>query len=587
MAKLQIWAPHIRKMEIALHGQRLPLRASGDGWMHFEDDRLKHDVDYELWLDGEGPFPDPRSAFQPEGFEGPSRYVDHAQFVWSDAAWRPGLWRKALIYELHIGTFTPTGTFVAAIEKLEYLVELGVTHVELMPVVEFPGSRGWGYDGVNLYAPHHGYGGPDGLKRLIDACHMHGLSVILDVVYNHLGPLGNHLQRFGPYFTDSHHTPWGMAVNVDGRGSDEVRRFFIDNALMWLRDYHVDALRLDATDTIIDNSALPFLEQLAADVKLLEEDIGRPFTLIAESSLNDPRLVRPVEQHGMGLGAIWNEDHHHALHTLLTPERGGYYADYGNLADLWQVLGSGFCYDNRYSRYRGRHYGRPGSDLRGTQLVAFTQNHDQVGNRPGGERLGHLVDPARLKLAAAVTLLAPFVPLLFQGEEWNASTPFLYFTDFPDAGLGVAVFEGRRKQAATLGLNDTKLADPQSAATWQRSQLNWAEQEDAKHREVLAWYRTLIRLRREHSELAAGPLDPRCISCDEQARWLRFCRGSKRVLCNFADVPQAVPIGSDAGYRVLLISAVTDVFAPRGKFMLPPFGIAVLAMNGDHAGTPT
>jgi maltooligosyltrehalose trehalohydrolase len=583
MATLQIWAPQVRKLEIALQGQRLPLRPSGDGWLEFDDERLAHDVDYTLWLDGQGPFPDPRSPFQPQGFEGPSRYVDHARFVWSDAAWQPGPWQQALIYELHVGTFTPTGTFIAAIEQLDYLVELGVTHVELMPVAEFPGRRGWGYDGVNLYAPHHGYGGPEGLKRLVDACHLRGLSVILDVVYNHLGPLGNHLQRFGPYFTDTHHTPWGMAVNVDGRGSDEIRRFFIDNALMWLRDYHVDGLRLDATDTIVDNSALPFLEQLTADVTLLEAELGRSFLLIAESSLNDPRLVRPVARYGMGLDAVWNEDHHHALHTLLTPERGGYYADYGNLADLRQVLGAGFCYDNRYSHYRGRHYGRPATDLSGTQLVAFAQNHDQVGNRPGGERLGHLVDFDRLKLAAALTLLGPCVPLLFQGEEWNAGTPFLYFTDFPDADLGAAVLEGRRKQAAMLGLDVVKVSDPQSASTWRRSQLNWREQREPAHREFLGWYRTLIRLRREHADFAAGPLDPRCVSCDDDARWLRLRRGAKLVLCNFAEVPQAVPLDTEAEHRVLLISTATDLFAPPGKFMLPPFGVAVLALDDGAA----
>ncbi|HWK53935.1 MAG TPA: DUF3459 domain-containing protein, partial [Hyphomicrobiales bacterium] len=403
--------------------------------------------------------------------------------------------------------------------------------------------------------------------------------------------LGNHLERFGPYFTDTYHTPWGKAVNVDGRDSDEVRRFFIDNAVMWLRDYHIDGLRLDATDTIVDNSALSFLEQLAASVKTLGEELGRAFLLTAESSLNDPRLVCAVERGGSGLDALWNEDYHHALHTLLTGEQAGYYADYGSLADLAQVLGAGFCYDNRYSRYRGHHYGRSSADLDGTQLVGCLQNHDQIGNRPGGERIGQLVDPDRVRLGAALTLLGPFVPLLFQGEEWNAGTPFLYFTDFPDPALGTAVLEGRRAQSTTLGLDAFKVIDPQSESAWRHSQLQWGEQEERAHGDMLDWYRTLIHLRKSHRDFIAGPLDPNQVRCDESARWLRFRRGDMLVLCNFSDRPQAVPTGTRARHRLLLISSFAELSAQASHILLPPWGIAVLALevgrSGDRPSAPT
>lgn len=586
MAKLQIWAPRVRKMEIEIEGERLPMEPAAEGWHCFEDECLKHEVDYALWLDGEGPFPDPRSGHQPDGYAGPSRYVDHSRFEWNDAFWQPRPWSDAIVYELHVGTFTPAGTFVSAIEKLDYLAELGVTHVELLPIAEFPGDRGWGYDGVHLFAPHHRYGGPEGLKQLVDACHRRGLAVILDVVYNHLGPRGNHLPRFAPYFTDHYHTPWGMAVNVDGRDSDEVRRFFIDNAMMWLRDYHIDGLRLDATDTIVDNSALPFLEQLSCSVAELETSLGRQFVLVAESSLNDPRLVRPVERCGLGLDAQWNEDYHHAVHTLLTGEKGGYYLDFGTLGDLARVLGAGFCYDHRYSRYRRHHYGRPAVGVGGTQLVACIQNHDQVGNRPAGERLGHLVDAERLKLGAALTLLSPFVPMLFMGEEWNASTPFLYFTDFADPELGAAIFKGRKQEARQLGLNPSDVVDPQSETAWRRSHLQWQEVEEPTHGEILEWYRTLIRLRKSQADFRAGPLDPSAVVCDERERWLRLRRGSKLVLCNFSDEKRAVPLGTSAPYDTLLVSGFCEQTAPAEHVALPPWGVAVLALEGDLDDMP-
>jgi maltooligosyltrehalose trehalohydrolase len=338
MAELQIWAPQARKVEADIAGKRTPLQAGDGGWWYVQSDALQHDVDYRLWVDGAGPFPDPRSAHQPQGVEPLSRWVDHSRFAWSDAAWKPTPLREAVIYELHVGTFTREGTFASAIKRLDALVELGITHVELMPIAEFAGARGWGYDGVLLYAPHHAYGGPEGLKTFVDACHRRGLAVLLDVVYNHLGPVGNYLQAFGPYFTDSYRTPWGKAVNLDGAWSHEVRRFFVDNALTWLRDYHIDGLRVDAVHALIDRSAIHFVEQLAGDVKAFGLLLGTEPCVIVESDLNDPRLVRPVAQGGMGVDAQWNEDFHHALHALLTGEQFGYYADFGKLADLAYVL---------------------------------------------------------------------------------------------------------------------------------------------------------------------------------------------------------------------------------------------------------
>ena len=451
------------------------MTARADGWWTAEAVSAAPGTDYAFRLDGGPPLPDPRSVWQPQGVHGPSRVLDHGAFPWTDGRWQQGPLPSAVLYELHVGTFTPEGTFEAAIARLDHLVDLGITHVELMPVAEFPGSRGWGYDGVDLYAPHHAYGGPEGLKRLVNACHAKGFAVLLDVVYNHLGPAGNYLERFGPYFTARHQTPWGPAVNLDGPGSDEVRRFFCDNALMWLRDYHLDGLRLDAVHALVDTSAVSFLEQLAAEVHALEAHLGRHLVLIAESDLNDPRVVRPPELGGYGLGAQWSDDFHHALHTVLTGERDGYYADFGSLADLAKALTGTFVYDGRYSHFRGRRHGRPTAGLTGDHFLGYLQNHDQIGNRAQGERSSHLPNSGRLKIAAALVLTSPFIPLLFQGEEWGASTPFQYFTDHDDPELGRAVREGRRVEFAGFGWAPEAIPDPQDPATFARSKLDWQE----------------------------------------------------------------------------------------------------------------
>jgi maltooligosyltrehalose trehalohydrolase len=540
------------------------MRAGDDGWWSVERE-APAGADYAFALDGEDPLPDPRSPHQPHGVDGPSRLLDPAAFRWSDAGWRAPPLESAVVYEVHVGTFSPEGSFDGAARRLDHLVELGVTHVELMPVAGFPGARGWGYDGVNLFAPHEAYGGPGGLARLVDACHARGLAVLLDVVYNHLGPDGNHLSRFGPYFTDRHATPWGRAMNLDGPDSDEVRRFFRDNARAWLRDYHLDGLRLDAVHAIIDTSALHFLEELATEVASLAEELQRPLVLVAEGDRNDPRLVTSRDAGGFGLDALWNDDFHHALHAWLTGESSGYYADFGSLADLAKSLCSGFVYDGRRSTHRRRRHGRSASHLAGHRFVGFLQNHDQIGNRARGERTSHLLDPARLRLAAALVLTAPFVPLLFQGEEWGASTPFLYFTDHRSPALARAVREGRRREFAAFGWKPEDVPDPQALRSFEASRLDWAEREREPHRGLLEWHRELLRLRRSEPALRDGRLDAVRVSFDEERRWIALARGNVTVLCNAADFVQPIPLAPERPRRLLLASEP----APR--------------MSSDHA----
>ncbi|MFP4086688.1 MAG: malto-oligosyltrehalose trehalohydrolase [Desulfobacteraceae bacterium] len=576
MVEIRVWAPNARRVELDSNDQVVQMTPGDAGWWCAHPSFIEHGTDYGFRIDGEGPFPDPRSPWQPEGVHGPSRWVDHARFLWSDSDWQQPPLGSAVIYELHIGTFTSEGTFDAAVDYLDHLLELGVTHVELMPVAEFSGKWGWGYDGVDLYAPHHAYGGPDGLKRLVNACHQRGLAVVLDVVYNHLGPEGNYLHRFGPYFTRRYATPWGEAVNLDGPGSDEVRRFFVDNALMWLRDYHMDGLRIDAVHAIVDTSAVHFLEQLTAEVEALEADLGRHLVLIAESDLNDPRVVRPREVGGYGLDAQWNEDFHHALHATLTGERDGYYQDFGPLADLTKVLSRGLVYDGRYSAYRRRCHGRPATGVSGHRFVGCLQNHDQVGNRALGERTSHLLSPEQLQIGAALVLTAPFVPMLFQGEEWAAVSPFLYFTDHQDPDLGEAVKRGRREEFAAFSQSPHEIPDPQAEATFVKSKLNWNEINKEPHNTVFDWYQSLIQLRRRLPALSDGRMEQVSVRFDEAARWLIMIRGSVWVACNFSEALQQIPCFHVQGKEVIL-SSKNGVFVEDGAILLPGESVAVLA----------
>lgn len=576
MTELRVWAPRARNAVSAVVGpseRRVTMARGERGWWTVDVPGLGPGDDYAFEVDGRGPFPDPRSAHQPAGVHGPSRLVDHGAFAWSDGDWAGLDVRDGVLYELHVGTFSPRGDFDGVVERLDHLVELGVDVVELMPVAEFAGTRNWGYDGVCLYAPHHAYGGPDGLKRLVDACHRRGLGVVLDVVYNHLGPEGNHLGAFGPYFTDFYSTPWGEAVNFDRPDSDEVRSFVIDNAVSWLRDHHIDGLRLDAVPAIVDTSATHLLEALAARVAALSAEVGRPLTLIAESDQNDPRLCRPVELGGYGIHAQWNDDFHHALHVALTGERDGYYVDYDGIGDLARTISTGWRFAGEWSAHRRRRHGRAPEHLTARNLVVCDQNHDQVGNRAVGDRLAASVSGDRLRIAAALVLTSPSVPLLFQGEEWGCTAPFQYFTDHQDRELGRAVAQGRRAEFAAFGWEPDEVPDPQDPATYERSRLDWSQLGDPDHAGVLDWYRRLLALRREHADLGPGDrVDG--VDHDADARWLRVDRGPWSIAVNLGSAEAAVPCREG---RVVL--AAPDVVVDRsrgGQIVLPADAVALV-----------
>lgn len=571
MTTFRVWAPLARRVELQLPDGRRPMRGGNDGWYEGEVE-ARPGTDYGFCLDGGDPLPDPRSPYQPAGIAGLSRTVDQSAYRWGDQGWTGLALNSAVLYELHTGTFTAEGTFEAAVFRLDHLVELGVSAIELMPVAEGPGTRGWGYDGVDLFAPHHALGGPDGLKTLVDACHRRGLGVVLDVVYNHLGPAGNHLSRFGPYFTDRHRTPWGPAVNFDGPDSDQVRRFVVDNAVMWLRDYHLDGLRLDAVHAIFDMSAVHILEELSSRVEELSAELGRKLWVIAESDLNDPRLVTATLDHGLGCDAQWSDDFHHALHTLLTGERSGYYADFGSLADLAKALRQAFVYDWRWSPHRRRRHGRRPHGLSGHRFLAYAQNHDQVGNRARGERLSALTGPQGLRAAAALVLTSPFTPLIFQGEEWGASSPFLYFTDHQDPSLARAVRRGRAEEFRAFGWRPEQLPDPQAEATFLASKLRWDELETEPHSSLLAWYRELIRLRRQVPELSDGRLEDVAVTFDEGRGWLQMVHGPLTLSVNLG--PEAVVVPCPRGRLRLASEAGVE---PSGEGLrLPPRSVGIL-----------
>ncbi|MDX6285337.1 MAG: maltooligosyltrehalose trehalohydrolase [Frankiales bacterium] len=557
----RVWAPTASTVEVETVGQRHPLVRQETGWWSTAVPAARPDNDYAFVVDGGAPRPDPRSAWQPHGVNGPSRVVDHNAFTWSDEGWRGRPLAGSVVYELHVGTFSPDGTFDGVVDRLDHLVNLGVDFIELMPVNAFPGRHGWGYDGVALFAVHDPYGGPAGLKRLVDACHTRGLGVILDVVYNHLGPHANYLPEFGPYFTERHTTPWGPAVNLDAEGSDEVRAFFLDNAAQWLRDYHVDGLRLDAVHEFVDDSATHFLAELHDSVNRLSAHLGRTLFLIAESDLNDPTTILSRDAGGHGMTAQWSDDFHHALHAALTGETSGYYVDFGSLADVATALEHGFVFRGQRSTFHGRRHGAPlPPQVGGDRLLGYLQNHDQVGNRAQGERSSALMTTGLLQIGAALVLTAPFTPLLFMGEEWAASSPWLYFTDHEDPDVAEAVREGRPSEFASFGWDPDDVPDPQDLRTFERSQLDWAELEKNSHATVLAWHRALLELRREQPDLTNDAFGSVSVACDEDARWIVVRRGRLAIACNLAQERQALPLPAPAT-GVLLASAPGFVFS--------------------------
>jgi maltooligosyltrehalose trehalohydrolase len=532
-------------MHLVIGERRYPMHQAGVGWFACDVDTAEAGTDYAFALDGGDPLPDPRSRSQPAGVHGPSRVVDGDR---SPAAqtWTGFPLHEAIIYELHVGTFTTEGTFDGCIARLSYLQTLGINAIELMPLAAFPGNRGWGYDGVDLFAPHSAYGGPDALRRLVDACHERGIAVIVDVVYNHLGPEGDYLPDFAPYFTERYETPWGTAFNYDGEESDDVRRFVVENAEMWLCDYGCDGLRLDAVHAIIDMSPTHILETISSRVAELALETGRHLWVIAESDSNNPRLVRERESDGYGLDAQWNDDFHHALHTLLTGERFGYYGDFDGPTDLCTALQHAFVYAGRYSFHRRHTVGRAIGDLPLSRFVVYSQNHDQVGNRAAGERLCHLVSDGRARMAAALTLLSPMIPLLFQGEEWAASTPFQYFTDLGDEGLGKAVTNGRRQEFRSFGWPPESVPDPQDVVTFERSRLNWDERGDGEHASMLDWYRALIVIRRATPRLIEGDAAEATATYDATRNLLLYAHAGLLVACNLGDNEVTVPEASGA-----------------------------------------
>ncbi|HEU4955108.1 MAG TPA: malto-oligosyltrehalose trehalohydrolase, partial [Gemmatimonadales bacterium] len=542
-----VWAPAPDRLELCLRRPKgietIPLERDERGVALVELADAGPGTEYWYRLDGARDRPDPVSRELAGGVHGVSRVVDPAAFPWADGGWQGLAMPDLILYELHVGTFTSAGTFDAAIGRLPYLIDLGVTALEIMPVAEFPGRRNWGYDGVSLYAPHSGYGGPEGLRRLVDAAHRAGLAVLLDVVYNHLGPEGNYLREFGPYFNDRYRTAWGEGYNLDGPDSDEVRRYLTGNAVYWIDEFHLDGLRLDAADRIVDLSPVHLAEEIGAAVHRLGADAGRRTVVIAEIDSNDPRWVRPRNVGGFGLDGHWSDDFHHAVHVALTGERGGYYADFGGVGPVARALGRRYVHDGGYSAFRRRRHGHPADDVPGDRFVVCVQNHDQVGNRATGERLAALVEPAGVRLAAAILLLAPYVPLLFMGEEYAECSPFLYFVSHGDPALIEAVREGRRREFAAFGWRG-EVPDPQSEATFAASSPRWERAGQGEHAQVLALYRDLLRLRRALPLLRPGAAEP-AVRHDEKEGWvaMRLSGGDQTLdaVFNFSTGLRDVP----------------------------------------------
>ena len=501
--RFRVWAPAAERVVVEIQGPQsrfLPLEPSGDGYFSAEAQGVGPGDYYLLHLDdGEGR-PDPASRFQPEGVHGPSMVIDRS-FAWTDADWQGLPLPEFVFYEIHVGTFTPDGTFEAVIPYLDRLRDLGVTAIEIMPVAQFPGSRNWGYDGVLPFAVQSSYGGPEGLKRLVDACHERGLAAVLDVVYNHLGPEGNYLSEFGPYFTARYKTPWGLALNFDGRDCDPVRSYFIENALHWIAEYHFDGLRLDAVHAIADASERPFLQELGAALRDLSDRLGRPVYAFPESDLNTLLFLRQPDRGGCGLHAQWTDDFHHSLHTLLTGERSGYYEDFGSLAQMAKAMDGGFVYTGQPSAFRRRRHGVPADEIEAWRHVVCSQNHDQTGNRLQGERLTELVSFESLKLASGAVILSPFLPLLFMGEEYGEPAPFLYFVSHSDEDLVESVRTGRKEEFSDFVWQGDP-PDPQAVETFERSRLHQSLRDLGRHRVLEDFYRELLRLRKTLPALA-------------------------------------------------------------------------------------
>ena len=569
--EFRVWAPSID--DVALHivapeDRRVRLKKNAAGYHEAIVDRVEEGTRYFFVIAGRER-PDPASRLQPESVHGPSEVVGR-EFNWSDANWKNTAFEDYVIYELHVGTFTSQGTFDAMTGRLDHLKELGVTAIELLPIAQFPGDRNWGYDGVYVGAAQNSYGGPIALKRLVDACHARGLAVLLDVVYNHLGPEGNYLGEYGPYFTDRYKTPWGLALNFDGPHSDHVRWFFIHNALQWVGEFHIDGLRIDAVHAIVDHSAEPFLQDLTTAVRECGERLGRPIYTIAESDLNDPRVISPRDEFGLGFDSQWSDDYHHSLHTLLTGERAGYYAGFGKASDLAAVIKGGYLYTGQHSVFRGRKYGLKPTTTDGSKFVICAQNHDQVGNRMLGERLSMIVPMEKLRLAAAAIVLSPFLPMLFMGEEYGETAPFQYFTSHSDKDLIEAVRDGRKAEFEEFAW-EGEAPDPHDVETFRRSKLNWQLLEHDEHASLWRLYQQLLRLRRDTPALHELDLATLEVDADDEKRVVVTRRGNVLVAFNFSDQEQSVK-APRGGWRAMIdTGAKVDgkrIVVPASRFGL-------------------
>jgi maltooligosyltrehalose trehalohydrolase len=580
VAEYAVWAPEKDRVRVVVDGEAFPMERAAGGWWRVDVEDNGPGSAYAFLIDDdETPLPDPRSAWQPSGVHAASRRYDHDAFWWTDQAWTGRTLAGSVLYECHIGTFTDEGTFDAAIEKLDHLVALGVDMVEVLPVNAVDGPRNWGYDGVGWYAVTENYGGPDGFKRFVDSAHARGLGVVLDVVYNHLGPSGAYLDRFGPYFAGAN--IWGPSLNLDGAWSDEVRRFAIDNALMWLRDFHVDGLRIDAVHALRDTRAQHVLEQLSKEVTALEAHVGRPLSLIAESDLNDPRMITSRDAGGLGMDAQWADDIHHSLHTVLTGESQGYYSDFAeaDLAGLAHVLTHGFLHEGTWSSFRKRTHGAPVDTTRipGHRFVTYLQNHDQIGNRATGDRLTQTLSPGILACGAALLFTSPFTPMLFMGEEWGARTPWQFFSYFPAEGLREAVRKGRTAEFAEHGWDsDVEVPDPNAESTFTDSKLDWTEPDQEPHKTLFALHKELIALRRAWPELSDPWLDEVGVDVHPEARTLVIHRGRLRVLVNLG--PEQVTLELAAPVERILLAS-EPVVGEGDALTMPAEAFAIVVLE--------
>jgi len=557
------WAPFRSSMEVRLlmpGEQLLPMQRQAMGYWSVIAEGVRPGAHYFFRLDKTIERPDPASAFQPDGIHGPSAIVDHGQFQWNDDKWSGRQLEDYVIYELHVGTFSAAGTFEAVIPHLEYLAGLGITAIELMPVAQFPGDRNWGYDGVHPYAPQNSYGGPTGLKALVNACHRQGIAVILDVVYNHLGPEGNYLSDFGPYFTDRCKTPWGDAVNLDGPYSDEVRLYFIRNALQWISDYHIDALRLDAIHRFFDSGAVPFLSELTEDVHSLSDDLGRRIYIFAESDLNDTRVTDAVESGGFGFDSQWNDDYHHALHALLTSEQNGYYEDFGSVDHLAKGLKEGFIYSGQYSAFRQRRHGKSSAGKPKNTFIVFSQNHDQIGNRAAGDRLSATLPFEKLKLAACSVIFGPYIPLLFMGEEYGETAPFAYFVSHIDKALIDSVRRGRIEEFSSFSWK-AKVPDPQDEKTFLKCKIDLSRRFQGPHSVLHDFHKAILKMRASVPALSCRASDDPVISSLKEHKVVMMKRRSTReeivVLLHFGEKAKtaAVPLKPGCTWECIVDSS--------------------------------